>query len=260
MVQTKIPEGYLFTGPISRLLNRYISKFLPDFIVSFTVVIGITFLWRLQDPINWGVVNLARFALAIAEIFSRLNSAFCPNRIVWQGANLFDAIKFILSCWIVTFLLLIQNFLKTTFNWLPFPPLPASLIIIIGLITQIGLTVIRYRWRLLTALATSWLILRCNRTEIGERLLIVGAGDNFQTANWLIRRSDSHYIFNIIGVLVDTISANHGMILNGCLILVRVADLPKIVKLQNINIIVIHYIKPYPRKLKNMPSIHRRIE
>jgi lipopolysaccharide/colanic/teichoic acid biosynthesis glycosyltransferase len=259
IVKSKIPVGYLFAGPISRVMNRFVTWFLTDFCVSFIVVGGVTFFWRLQAPLHWGAGNLSILAFMIAVIFSGFNYILGLNKIIWQGADLIDAIRLSLSCWVVFVLLLVLNSLQSTFKFITLPALPTSMLIITGLFAQIGFISVRYHWRLVATIAGSWLALRRNRMEIGERALIVGARDGFITANWLLRRSElSEFqnIFHIVGVVDDKILAKQGMILNGCSVLGQVSDLPKIVEKQKISVIVFttmnvpKEIKEYVAELK----------
>lgn len=238
MTKAAIPEGYIFSGPISRLVNRYVSWFLIDILTSIITVGLVGLIWRSQTPLNWGLENFAILALALAFLFSSINSILGINRIVWRSANFNDGVTLSLSSWLGTLLLLAINYILPLTNWFSIPPLPVAMIINIGIFAQIGFLISRFRWRMLTALASSWLAWRRNTLDIGERVLMVGAGESFFSANWLLRHSEYHYIFNIIGVVDDEIPTMHGMRLDGCLVLGKLSDIPAIVEKQQVGFII----------------------
>lgn len=238
MTKEPIPEGYIFAGPVFRLINRFISWFLIDVFTSIITVGLAGLIWQTQLPLTWNFTSLAILALGLALVFSGLNSLLGINRIVWRSANFNDGVTLSLSSWLgVLFLLALNNLLPIT-RWFSIEPLPVAMIINIGILAQIGFLVIRYRWRLVTALASSWLAWRRNALDIGERVLMVGAGDNFFTANWILRHSEYHYVFNIIGVVDDNMPTIHGMRLDGCLVLGKTADIPAIVAKEQVGFII----------------------
>ncbi len=250
MVRAKVPEGSLFAGPITRLVNRYVSWFVIDLLISIIVLSVVSFFWRIQAPLNWGFGNLVVLAIMFSLVFSGLNQIFGLNKILWRGADLIDAIRLSISCWVVTLLFLVLNYLQERFYLIPLPALPTSMIVIVGLFNQILFIVARYRERLITTVASSWLALRRNRMEIGERVLIVGAGDGFNTANWLLKRGEFQYVFHTVGLVDDHYLADQGMILNGCMVLGKVTDLPKIVSDYKITVIVFT-TKNVPKAIKD---------
>ena len=107
MFEVEIPEGYLFFGPISRLVNRYVSWFIIDMLISLLVVTLSGIIWRFQGPIDWGFSYLALFSVFIAFLISSINSISGLNRIVWARATVNNVFGLMLSSWLVTLLLLI---------------------------------------------------------------------------------------------------------------------------------------------------------
>ncbi len=255
MLNVNIPEGYLFSGPISRLVDRYISWFLIDVLISLFVVGCSNLIWRLQGPLNWGIGYLTIFSVVLAFVFSGINSITGLNRIVWSRATVNNALSLSLSCWFVTLLLLVINLFIPIIPQIPFSPLPIPMIITIGLLAQLGFIAVRFRWRMVTAIASRWLNWRNKNTNIGEKVLIVGTGEGFYSANWLLRQSEYQYIFSIVGVVDDNIPSKHGMLIEGCKVLGKISDIPIIVEKENIGLIVFTsskipiYIKKYVLKL-----------
>jgi diguanylate cyclase (GGDEF)-like protein len=239
LAKAKISEGYLFAGPISRVTHRYISWFLLDLFTMLFIVGIANLLWRSQAPLNWGVDNLVILAILLAFLFSGVNSILGLNRIVWSRATIEDETRIAISSGIVTFLILALNHLQFMYHWLPFPPLPVAMIFTIGMMAMLGFTVIRFRWRLLTSLASRWLTLRKNSPGVGERILIVGAGDGCDTATWLLKHQRFSYAYNIVGIIDDDIPTKHGMLVNGCKVLGRVAELQDLVKKYDVGLVLV---------------------
>jgi diguanylate cyclase (GGDEF)-like protein len=195
-------------------------------------------LWRNQAPINWGIGPLATFSIMLAFTFSGLNAIIGLNKIMWSRATVADAMALSLSCWVVTLFLLILDYLQIIFRRFPVEPLPILMLFTIGLVAQFFFVAVRFRLRLITAVANRWLSWRKDYMKIGERVLIVGAGEAFHTANWMLRRGEYQFVFSIVGVVGDEIVAEHGMRIDGCLVLGSLAELPELVKKKEIGVIV----------------------
>lgn len=238
MMNTPVPEGYLFAGLIFKFIHRFISWFFLDLVTSLIVVGAMDLLWRSQGPLNWGVKHLIFLAFFIAFLFSGLNAVTGLNRIEWSKATAEDAVKLTLSAYSVTASLLVLNHLQSLYLWLPIPPLPASLIFTIGLVAQLGFVAMRYRWRLLTAVANCWLNWRRNLPGVGERILIVGAGEECEIATWLLRRKKINYAFNIIGIVDNDIPQKYGMQVNGFKIFGGVKEIPDLVNKHDISLLL----------------------
>jgi diguanylate cyclase (GGDEF)-like protein len=238
ILKTPVPEGHLFAGMISRFIHRFITWFAVDLSTSLAVVVMIDLLWRSQGPLNWGREHLIYLAVLLAFMFSGINAVTRLNRIEWSKATIEDAVKLTLSAHTVTGTILILNYFQKIYMWVPFPPLPVALIFTIGLVAQIGFITTRYRWRLLTAVANCWLSWRQNIPGVGERILIVGEGEGWEIATWLLRRKNLVYAFNIIGIVDDEIPQKFGMLVNGCPILGGIKDIPGLVEKNDISLIL----------------------
>ncbi len=113
----KIPEGYLFAGPFSRIAHRYVSWFMIDLVESLALVGLTALIWRAQMPLNWGIQEMAILAVSIALVFSGVNSIVGLNRIVWSHATAEDAFGLIASGSFVTVLILGLNQLVSMYHW-----------------------------------------------------------------------------------------------------------------------------------------------
>jgi lipopolysaccharide/colanic/teichoic acid biosynthesis glycosyltransferase len=237
MVRTRIPEGYLFAGPFSRLMHRYVSWFLVDLFVAFGSILTAVLLWRIQDPLNWGAGNLVALSFLMAVMFGGINSLTGSKRIVWSEALAEDASGLILSAAFATAVTMVANYLQSAYQWLPFPALPITMIFTTGLMASIGFIVVRYRWRLLTGFASRWLGLR---TENGvlERVLIVGTGEGTQVANWLLHHGEARRIFSIVGIVDNELLAMQGMQVKGLRMLGGLNDIPALLKRHDVGVVL----------------------
>jgi diguanylate cyclase (GGDEF)-like protein len=194
-----IPEHLLYWGPLSQFTVHYLGWFLIDFLVSFTAVASAGIIRRLSTPLDLGLNVAVLIALAIALAFSLINSLAGLNRINWSRARTQDAIDLAFSTFIVTILVLVAN--------LVFPRgarFPVSVILVSGALSYFGFVAVRYRMRLLTALAHRWLRARSqSMTNLGERVLIVGAGEVARFALWLLSNENLAQAFTIVGMVDD---------------------------------------------------------
>ncbi|HZK62446.1 MAG TPA: diguanylate cyclase, partial [Anaerovoracaceae bacterium] len=139
---------------------------------------------------------------------------------------------------VVTLLLLIFNLILPHIPGIQVFQLPIAMILIIGLLAQFGFLIARYRWRMVTAIASRWLTWRNKDSNIGEKVLIVGTGEGFYSANWLLRQNEYKYVFSIAGLVDDNILKKQGMLIEGCEVLGKIADIPEIIEKKNIGLIV----------------------
>lgn len=247
--KSNVPEAHLFAGPLHIIFNRYVSWFLIDMFVSF-VSVGLIFLiWRLNEPLNLGVMHVLVLAVIMSFVFSAINAIAGLNKIIWTNATVLDGLSLVLSGAAVMVGLLLFNFLFSSFQWFPYTEIPPSLLIIASVLAVAGFVVVRYRLRLFTAIAQQWTRLRRHSIGLGEKVLIVGSGENFSIANILLTRNEFKYLFTIAGVVDDNIPTKYGMQLEGCTVLGRIADIPQLVEKQNISVIVLTHSN-IPPKIK----------
>ena len=97
---------------------------------------------------------------------------------------------------------------------------------------------LRFRFRILTSIASRWLRWRRFSPGVGERVLIVGLGEEFNIAAWLLRRDEFRNVFSIVGVVDDSAFTHMGMRMNDCLVLGRTADIPDLVDQFDIGVIL----------------------
>jgi FlaA1/EpsC-like NDP-sugar epimerase len=116
------------------------------------------------------------------------------------------------------------------------PNVPIGLYIFAGAFSFIGFMAVRYRERLLTGAASRWLWLRTGRHGLGERLMIVGAGELGEFGGWLVRKGNLMRAFQIIGI-VDDDPRKQGMRIDGIKVIGTTQDAERLVAEHDIGVI-----------------------
>lgn len=242
--KAKIDEGWLYTGLFKRTTNWLFSWFVIDVFVT-TFMVGLSgLIWRISTVINLGVVTYLLLALVMAMLISIINWLLGLYRVRWATASPTYVLDIGLSIGLTIVILWAVNRYLITEPWIPF-----SLFWLIGVMTLIGLVAVRYRERLLTGLANRWLIARGVRVSIGERVLIVGAGELAEMTVWLMHRSALNDVFGIVG-LVDDDLLKRGMRISGYPVIGAMKDIPNLVAKYDIGLVLfaISRIAPDRRK------------
>ena len=240
ITQTPIPEKLLFFGPLSRFIRRYVSWFVVDLITAF-LAIGIAgIIQRASAPLDLGIGNSILLAIVIAVFFSIINTFLGLGQITWRQANPYYFFDVLLSVSITT---VIVYFVNT--YWPNGHLVPPGMVIETGVFALIGFILVRYRERLITGFASRWLHFRQKVGTLGERVLVVGAGECGRLFCGMIQRSRYFSIFNIEGIIDDNPNIQ-GLKLDGLPILGMTSDIPTVVDKKNIGIVffAIHNIKP----------------
>jgi len=224
------PESVLYNGLLSRVFHRYLNWFFIDWLVA-GLEVSLTFVyWRLRTPLNLGMWHAAAVALLIALVFSVTNALLRLNVIAWRSARADAALDLGFSAACTTLVLYLVNFS----NLAPFH-LPPYLIDLLGVSSFFGFVAVRYRERILTAVASRWLRLRRAAPHIGERVLIIGAGEMGALASWLVKRSDFARAFSVVG-FVDDDPLKTGLSIDGSPVLGSAADLHALIQKYDIGL------------------------
>jgi lipopolysaccharide/colanic/teichoic acid biosynthesis glycosyltransferase len=227
-----IPTESLYNGLLYRFMNRYFNWLLVDSLVAFTAVGLAGILWRLGGPLNLGLDHAIWSAVGMALIFSLINFKMGLGRIAWQYARPMYSFDLALSSGLSALLVAVIDWL-----WPGAPLLPLGLLIVAGLLAFLGFVAVRYRERLLTGLASRWITARGKDGQLGERILIVGAGECALLANWLLRRSKLSTAFSVVG-MVDDDPTKQGMTIDGHRVFGLTLRIPEIVQEQDVGLIL----------------------
>ncbi len=223
-----------------------------DTLVAFIAISLSGVIWRLNAPLELGIAKASGIAVFIALLLGFTNFLFGLRHVTWRYASSVYVFDIALSTGFTAIILILIN--QTLYS----PPLlPMSLIVNFALLTFIGLVAVRYRERMMTGLANRWLSLRGSRTNIGERVLIVGAGDGGQLAVWLIQKSTFSGAFSITGFVDDNYHKQH-LRMAGYPVLGTTYDIPAIVEKHKIGIILFSIEKCSPDDRERILAICRK--
>lgn len=227
----KIKEGTLFQGPLLRFTRAYVSWFVLDTVVAFAAISVVALLWRLSGPFNVGFVWMLLSAASLAFTMAFTNTLFGLKRISWRYASPTHVLDIALS---TTLAMLVFSLIGLPLMKIV---LPANLLVMFGLLAFGGFVIVRYRERLITGLASRWIRWRSQNSLMGERVLIIGAGDAAQMAIWLLEKSNWSPAFSILG-MVDDDYRKVGQRINGYEVLGTTRDIPEIVAKNSVGLIM----------------------
>jgi lipopolysaccharide/colanic/teichoic acid biosynthesis glycosyltransferase len=251
-----IPQHLLYYGPLSRVFSRYLSWLVFDFLIS-NIAVGLAgVIWRLGGVLNIGLGYFLDLALLFSLIFSLFNWLLGMNRVEWSRASSAHTLVLAISCFMATTCMFIAN---RSLGYLP--DLPDGVMVTSAILAYIGFVALRYRERLVTGFASRWMSLRGSAHAIGERVLVVGAGENASLAAWFFDHTRFGKVFNVIGI-VDDDPHKQGLRMEGYPVLGTTADMLALVKRLDVGVIVytIDNITPQGRerilKLCLQTSVH----
>ncbi len=237
----RVPEHLLFWGPLARFISRYFSWFVLDGLMAFVAVAVTGLLWRSNGPLELGWGTATWVAFAIALIFSLVNALLGIGRVVWSRADFNDVFSLALSSGLTTAILLAANWLwqprLEAVPYLGHRLLPSGLIMVSGVLAFAGFVLLRYRMRIITGLSTHWITLRGGASAVGERVLIVGAGEVSNLAVYLLRKAELGQVYSIIG-LVDDAPRKQGARIGGIRVLGRTDEIPQLVSLHDVGLVL----------------------
>jgi len=249
--QSAIPQNKLIFGPIARLFSHYLRWIGLDCIVAFLAVASAGVIWRLEEPLNLGLGDAVLFAVIAALAFSLLNFMFGLHRVEWSRAPW----QYVFPLAVSTALAI--GLLQWINAWRFANFLPQSMLILSGLLAYLGFIAIRYRERLVTGLASRWITLRGGVPGLGERVLVVGAGDNFSLAAWLLNRSEWVNAYSIVG-MVDDNPRRDGRVIEGYRVLGATVQIPELVKKLDIGLILYTMENILPEDQKRILELCRQ--
>jgi lipopolysaccharide/colanic/teichoic acid biosynthesis glycosyltransferase len=227
------PEQLLFVGPVTRLIQRYISWFLWDFLIVLVSVGFISAVVRLFGPLDISWLRAAELAL----VFSMLNNAvgilLNTNRINWPKATLWESSRLWMSWFVATIAILGLHYFGGINSLRIYGVILGS-----SMLSIFGIIIIRYRERLISSLVSRLSTHRPNTQAVRERVLIVGSGRTAEHIAWLMDHPTYSGKFQIAGFIDDNL-LSQGMKIYGSKVIGRVENIHDIVKKHDIGLIIL---------------------
>lgn len=247
-----ISEKRLYVGPFYRFIRRYFSWFVLDLITVF-VAVGIAgVLWRSAGPLDIGWEISVGIAIFISLLFSIINARLGLQRISWRQAKPAYSLDLAFSSFVTTLVLISINALLGTRNLFP-----QGLLALTGFFSFWGFLIVRYRDRLLTGLASRWLWYRRRAGTIGEKVLIVGAGEASELAIWLLEKSKFASAFSVIGMVDDNLF-KQDVLIDGYPVLGTTSDLPELAKKWGVDLVLYAISNIQPEEQERILALCRK--
>lgn len=227
-----IPRHLLYFGPISQLFSRFINWFFVDFLMTLFSFAITGVLWRMAGPLDIGWLPALGMALSVSVLFSLINFVLGLNRVSWTKAQAAQAVELILSAGMATAILVV-------WDRVVFPPeqIPFSMALTGGGLACFFFIAVRYRERLITGLASRVMREQTMGRTIGERVMIIGAGEMGELASWLFKRGEFARLFAVTG-MVDDDPRKVGMVVAGCPVLGTSDQLADLIARYDVGILV----------------------
>jgi lipopolysaccharide/colanic/teichoic acid biosynthesis glycosyltransferase len=227
------PEQFLFVGPVTRLIQRYISWFLCDFIIVLASISFTAAGARLFGPFDIGWQTVFQMALGFSALYSAVGVLLNTNHISWTKAPPWESGRLWLG-WFVATLTMLGFYYYLEFTSLRF------YFVIFGssILSLLGVIIARYRGRLISSLWNLLLTYRLDKQVIRERVLIVGSGRTAEHIAWLMDHPTYSKKFQTIGFIDDDFHSQ-GMEIYGSKVIGTTDDIKKIVKKNDVGLIIL---------------------
>lgn len=251
------PAENIFLGPLSKLMNRYVSWFIADTLVTLIAIGVVGVFWRSFGPLNVGLGKSIVVAVGFAMLYSLTGAFMGVNRISWSQSNFTDALDLLPAVGLATLIALVINFF-----WQTGALLPPALVLMGAAVASFGFVVVRYRQRLLRTLAARWLAGRPGALDARERVLVIGGGEAGQFVAWWLQSGRAGSAFRVVGYVDDDLY-KQDMRIRGANVLGRREDIAHLVREYDVGIILfaIHNIPHYEREclLEICQATHARV-
>ncbi len=245
------PEHFLFVGPVTRLIQRYVTWFVWDFLVVL-LSIGLTgAVVRIFGPLDLGWAHAIRLALAFSAGFSLVGILLRIDRIDWRKATFWEAGRLWASWLIVIAACLgIQHYVHGVSFQVDVMILAASLFSLAGIIS------VRYSGRIMNGLFSRLRPAKPNVAALRERVLIVGSGRTAEQLAWLLDHPAYSDKFQVVGFIDDDLRAR-GMKIYGSEVIGNVKDIEHIIKQHDIGLVILADNRMAARKYEEFREIAR---
>lgn len=235
------PEDLHPIGALRFFFSPQVFGFLSDLMAAFVAaaVAGSLF------PSGVFLINGAQSALGlylvIALIFSLVNLFNGSHRVAWDQAPAGESLDLAISTALTTLIMAVLNLVA------PGDPLISPLFLALAsMLAFTGFVALRYRERIVAALASAWTNLRGRSlNRFGEPVLIAGGGETGRYMLGILRESPLAQAYHLVGI-VDDDPAKLGTNIDGVKVIGTTGDIPALSKAFDIGLVffAIHEIDP----------------
>jgi lipopolysaccharide/colanic/teichoic acid biosynthesis glycosyltransferase len=227
------PERLLFVGPVTRLIQRYVTWILWDFAVVWLSIVFVSAAMRLFVPVEISWLLTTEMAAGCAALYSLTGLFLNVNRINWEKASTWELGRLWVSWTISTIAILYLHYFLGRGNLITYGLLMGA-----SSISLLGIMFVRYRGRLISVALSRLLTYRLRKHETRERVLIVGSGRTAEHLAWLMDHPSYAGKFRIVGFIDDNLMSQ-GMKIYGSKVIGRVKDIQRIIRKRDIGLIIL---------------------
>ncbi len=245
------PEHFLFAGPVTRLIQRYVSWFLWDFLIVLLSISLTGAIVRIFGPLDLGWGHAMQLALAFSAGFSLVGIVLRIDRIDWRKATFWQAGR-LWASWLIV--IVVSLSIHASMNG-------ASLridgmILAASLFSLAGIISVRYSGRLINGLFSRLRPAKPNTAALRERVLIVGSGRTAEQIAWLLDHPAYSDKFRVVGFIDDDLRMR-GMKIYGSEVIGTVKDVEKIIKERDIGLVILADNRMAARKYEEFREVAR---
>lgn len=215
------PENLHPPGVLRFLFSPIVFGFLTDLLAAFLAAVIAGSLFPPGVFLVSGMESSVGFYVVIALTYSLINLINGSHKVDWEQASAGDSLDLAITTGLVTLVIAILNLM------IPGEPLiPPAFLALVAALAFAGFVMLRYRERLLTAVAAGWTRLRgYSLDRFGEPVVIVGGGETGRFTLSLLRDGPLARAFRVVGI-VDDDPAKAGAVIDGVEVIGATGDLP----------------------------------
>jgi len=243
------PEQLLFVGPITRLIQRYVSWFIWDFLIVLASIGIMGVVVRLFGPLNIGWLKAVEMALGFSALYSLIGMFLRTNRINWSKATFWESGRLWISWFITTILMLTIHYF-----WGVTRLRTCGIILGASVLALPGIIFVRYRRILIDGLLSRIRTYRLNSLTTRERVIIVGSGRTAEHIAWLMDHPAYSEKFQVVGFIDDDLRSQ-GMTIYGSRVIGRIHDIPRMVQKQDVGLIILADFQTASQKYKEFHEL-----
>jgi lipopolysaccharide/colanic/teichoic acid biosynthesis glycosyltransferase len=243
------PEQLLFVGPISRLIQRYVSWFMWDFLIVLASIVITGAMVRIFGPVNIGWPRAVEMALGFAVLYASVGMVLRTDRVNWSKATPWESGR-LWAAWFITTITTLGVYYYKGFTSLR----SLSIILISSMLALSGIIFVRYHQRLIDGFVSRLSTHRLKLPATRERVIIVGSGRTAEHIAWLLDHPTYSGKFQVLGFIDDDLRTQ-GMTIYGSRVIGRIGDISQVVQKQDVGLIILADSETASHKFKEFRDL-----
>lgn len=189
------PEQVLFVGPLSKLVNRYMTWVTIDMVLTFLSIVVTGYIWGRISPITTAINQAISMSVVFSIIFSLTSHLMGVNRISWSKASVYDSFRLVPAWLVATGMAVFVNWSLGVF--------PLGLILAASVVSLAGFVFMRNSKRMAIGVLSRVLRLTKKDETPKERAIIVGSGRTAEHIAGLLDHPSNVTKYRVMGIVDD---------------------------------------------------------